>query len=359
MHTFQGEVNTVYPTMVRATAFKGDRVPSRVADTVELHPVVAEFTNPARRLVTSYGRAVNVPFALAEVVWILAGRNDVRFLSQFNSRIADYSDDGFTFNAPYGHRLRRAQGYDQLTDVIRLLRRDPRSRQATLTVWHTSDMHHELDLDGAPEEWVPRQTKDRACNLLAHLLIRDGKLDWLQVMRSNDAIWGLPYNLMQWTHLHEYVAQQVGVELGVYRHVADSFHIYEYHEEEAAAIEPFDLYDKLSFEHAPFTFDEYERELDWAIVLASQGMTQELAGLPLSQWAKDFAQIWEAWRCYKEGLDVLAERVLNNARDKVYSAATYRFFWANRWHKQDDGHPTPDKVRRQWPAEVASWIMAS
>jgi len=60
-------------------------------------------------------------------------------------------------------------------------------------------------------------------------MIRRGKLEWLQVMRSNDAVWGLPYNFIQFTSLQEILAGWLGVPIGSYNHVSDSLHVYERH----------------------------------------------------------------------------------------------------------------------------------
>ena len=73
------------------------------------------------------------------------------------------------------------------------------------------------------------RSKDIPCNVLSHLLLRKRRLEWLQVMRSNDLVWGLPYNLIQWTYLQEVVAGWLGVEPGQYVHVSDSLHAYNRH----------------------------------------------------------------------------------------------------------------------------------
>lgn len=363
MTSFVGEVNMVYPFMVQACVKEGARVPSRVSDTIEIHPAVCEFVNTRRRLVTSYGRPINVPFALAEVVWILAGRDDVAFLEPFNSNIANYSDDGVRFNSAYGHRLRHAHGFDQLEDVIKMLKRDPGTRQATLTLWHSDDRHHELThveshnggVGDGWDKWVPRETKDRACNLLAHLMIREGRLDWMQVMRSNDAIWGMPYNLMQFTHLQEYVANQVGVGVGSYMYIGDSFHIYDYHEDEAKAIEPFDLYDEMPDRHHS-AFIVADNDMEVAQSLATNGWSSTYQPPPCSQWVVDFGQIWASWKAYKDKDDQGAVRCLAVAHDRIYAAATARFYWSNRWHKQDPGQPTRERMITMFGTAVANWI---
>jgi thymidylate synthase len=59
------------------------------------------------------------------------------------------------------------------------------------------------------------------------LKIREGKLEWSQIMRSNDVFKGLPYNFVQFTSLQEVLAGWVGVEPGTYTHFSDSLHVYE------------------------------------------------------------------------------------------------------------------------------------
>jgi thymidylate synthase len=46
-------------------------------------------------------------------------------------------------------------------------------------------------------------------------------------MRSNDAYIGLPHDVFCFTMLQELVARDLGVELGCYRHLVGSLHIYE------------------------------------------------------------------------------------------------------------------------------------
>jgi thymidylate synthase len=48
-------------------------------------------------------------------------------------------------------------------------------------------------------------------------------------MRSNDAIWGLPYDVFLFTFLQEMMAIELKVELGSYYHFAGSLHLYERH----------------------------------------------------------------------------------------------------------------------------------
>ena len=183
---------------------------SRNGDTLELpQPMVTSWLQPDQRVIFNAVRNANPFFHLMEALWILARRQDVRFLAMFNKRMADYSDDGETFHAPYGYRIG-----DQLERVIDLLKRSPDTRRAVLQIW---DHGKDLAKDG----------KDLPCNDMVFLKIRDGRLHMSVLCRSNDMLWGAyGANVVQFSFLQEYIARSVGVELGAYHQYSDSFHVY-------------------------------------------------------------------------------------------------------------------------------------
>lgn len=314
-----------------------DKAPSV---TRELHPATVVIRNPRRRLVT--GRVINVTFALAEVLWILEGRQDVAMLEFYNSNIKNFSDDGTTFNAAYGHRMRVKFGVDQVEGVIRTLELDPNSRQATIVI---SDPLR----DGQNNT-----TKDRACNVLAHLMIRNGKLDWMQIIRSNDAVWGTPYNWMQWTHIQEYIASSLHIEPGTYYHVVDSLHIYEHHFGEANHIRHNDLYAVTGKDHPPFV----PYNLQTLHALEKDIRTNNALGIPMN-----LPQCWQvamglfvAHAHYKAGSDPLCMEMLHNVAivDPIYAAAQARFYWTNRWSKS---HIPQRVAMTNWfGPQLAEWI---
>jgi hypothetical protein len=55
-------------------------------------------------------------------------------------------------------------------------------------------------------------------------------------MRSNDAIHGWPFDLIQFSMLMQSMAHELGVKVGTYTHHVGSFHIYEPHWEVAQEI---------------------------------------------------------------------------------------------------------------------------
>lgn len=342
--------NDLYPELIDCTLWEGADVPSRLDATKEIRGMVAEITDPRNRLVTSYSRPVNVAFALAEVLWILAGRQDVEMLEFYNSQIKQYSDDGLRFNAPYGARLRHVYGHDQIEDVIRSLRENPESRQGTLVITCPAfDRNYEPNGE-------KRETKDRACNLLSHLLVRDGALHWLQIIRSNDALWGTPYNWMQFMHLQEYCAANIGVEIGSFTHVAHSFHIYGYHFDEARGIRKFDLYKELDHQHEPMGPTSLQ---DIKLLTDMEESLRAGHNVPLHNlkgYWHDVMWVLNAHREYRLNGDELAYACLMKS-DPVLAAAQIRFYHSKRWHKEADSWLP--RLEADWPPSVVQWICGS
>jgi len=207
-------VNDALDQGLRLMAAEGVAVPSRNGMTLELPaPVATVYKNPPQRVLVSSARDANPFFHLMESLWILAGRDDVKFLSEFNKRMVDFSDDRSVFNAPYGYRLRKAFGQDQLQRVIDILTNDPNSRQAVCQIWDTEDLN--------------KDTRDKACNMSIVFRMRKRRLDMTVYNRSNDMIWGAyGANVVQFSMIQEYVAASLDVDMGTYSQVSNSFHVY-------------------------------------------------------------------------------------------------------------------------------------
>lgn len=198
---------------------KGSWQNSRAGKTTELLHTALCIRNPRQRWVSSRNPVLNPAFAFAEVVWILQGKNDSKFLNYFNRSLPKYAGTGEVYDGAYGHRLRNHFGIDQIERAYNVLRENPDSRQVILQIWDVSS-------DLPNDDGVAKST-DVPCNVCSLLKVRSGKLEWLQIMRSNDVFIGLPYNIIQFTTLHELMASWLGLELGHYHHISDSLHIYE------------------------------------------------------------------------------------------------------------------------------------
>lgn len=119
----------------------------------------------------------------------------------------------------YGYRLRAYFGFDQLARAAQALSNDPQIRQVVLQYWDSgADFPQE---NGSPAD------PNIPCNVMSMLKIRSGRLEWTQILRSNDFFRGTPYNFFQFTTLQELVAGWTHTLPGTYTHISDSLHVYE------------------------------------------------------------------------------------------------------------------------------------
>lgn len=192
---------------------------SRGGPTGEILHVGFSLTDPRQRWVVSREPPLNLAFALAEVVWITTGRRDLAFLDYWNGKYRDFVGPGPELHGAYGYRIRRHLGVDQLERAYRALDSNPDTRQVVIQIW---DSPNDLPApDGTPAN------RDIPCNVAAMPKLRDGKLEWLQVIRSNDMMLGVPHNFVQFTSMQEILAGWLGVECGSYSQISDSLHIYD------------------------------------------------------------------------------------------------------------------------------------
>lgn len=210
----QRNVNYCLPVAMKHLLSTGRKVSPRGQDTLEYPtPVCTTYLKPMERVLFEQLRDANPFFHFMESLWILGGRDDVAWLAPFNTNLKQYSDDGITYHGAYGHRMRKC-GMDQINAVVEKLKKEPDTRQAVLQIW---DYNKDLRTD----------SKDRPCNDMVFLKIRDGILHITVANRSNDVIWGAyGANVVQFSILQEYLAARIGCGVGTYNQVSDSFHVY-------------------------------------------------------------------------------------------------------------------------------------
>jgi thymidylate synthase len=192
--------------------------PSRAGPTQEILHAAIAVENSSARWVISRHPAINPAYAFAELIWTVNGREDSAFLTYFNSKLPEMAGDGTTFHGAYGKRLRKHLGFDQFARAYQALKCNPDSRQVVLQIWDGR-----IDL---PNEKGQPVSPDIPCNLVSLLKVRACRLEWTQVMRSNDIFRGIPYDFVQFTCLQEIIAGWLGVKPGAYCHVSDSLHVY-------------------------------------------------------------------------------------------------------------------------------------
>ena len=238
--------------------------PSRGGPTKEILHAAITVNDPRQRWVSSRPSPLNVAFAIAEVVWTMSGRNDLAFLEPWNRRLPKYVGKGPRLHGAYGYRLRHKGAVDQLTRAYQSLYNNPNTRQVVLQFWDSS-----VDLpqpDGTPADL------DIPCNVVSLLKVREGKLEWLQVIRSNDLFLGVPYDFIQFMSLQEVMAGWLGINCGAYHQVSDSLHLYDHDEGNVPVSSllpdlPFNT-DSLAIPKEPSeaAFGELERRIEWMTV---------------------------------------------------------------------------------------------
>lgn len=193
----------------------------------ELTAVQVTLTSPWERYQYAPSRKASLPAQIAETAWVLSGRNDVEWLTHYLPQAQRFSDDGETWRGGYGPRLRSwgdgPRSIDQLEHVVDVLRRDPDSRRAILSIYNpTLDARDGLDIP---------------CNQYVQLMIRDGALHMFVSIRSNDLMWGWSgINTFEWSVLQQAVSEILGVDMGPVTYSIASLHLYERHWDKAARI---------------------------------------------------------------------------------------------------------------------------
>ncbi|OIP53337.1 MAG: hypothetical protein AUK31_01700 [Fibrobacteres bacterium CG2_30_45_31] len=195
------------------------KVPSRSGSTYEFLHVLFSIENPKEKWVSNRMPPMSISYALAELIWILSGSDIAEIVNYWNPNLYKYSGNDVHYHGAYGHRIRHNFGMDQLEKAFNILHNKPESRQMVILIWD-------------PEKDLPKDTgvpnsADIPCNICSLLKVREHRLEWTQIMRSNDAFRGLPYNFVQFTSMQEILAGWLGLEVGTYAHYSDSLHLYE------------------------------------------------------------------------------------------------------------------------------------
>ena len=210
-----------FAQMLRDIRLHGEELSVRGKSCSELRNRTIVLERPCERCIVTPGRMNDIFITIAETMWVLAGRNDLGFLQHYLSRARDYSDDGSTWRAAYGPRLRRLRGgTDQLMENLRLLKSEPLTRRSVATLFDPT-----LDFI---------ESKDIPCTNWIHWLVRQDKLHMNIAVRSNDIIWGFSgINTFEWSVVHELMSGWLGLAVGEQTFFISSLHLYKHHYDRA------------------------------------------------------------------------------------------------------------------------------
>lgn len=216
------DITIALPDLFAGVIRHGLATGSRNGDVKELTHVGITLEAPLLREILVPTRKANLAAQIAETMWVLSGRDDMAFLSNYLPRATQFSDDKTVWRGGYGKRLRawprRNDGdvIDQVRFVVELLKEDPLTRRAVAVIY-------DPDVDDAPGLDIP-------CNNWLHFLQRDGVVDLHVSIRSNDLMWGWSgINQFEWSALLEVVARLAGFKPGALHFSISSLHVYAPH----------------------------------------------------------------------------------------------------------------------------------
>lgn len=104
--------------------------------------------------------------------------------------------------------------FDQVQRAIDMLKTNPNSRRIVVSTWHPGL----LDQMALPP-----------CHLMYIFNVSDGRLNCHLTQRSGDIALGIPFNLACYAALTMAIAQEVGLEPGIFAHTIIDAHIYVNH----------------------------------------------------------------------------------------------------------------------------------
>lgn len=164
-------------------------------------------------------RKIPTKIFIAEQIWFVSGaRKPEIFLREFTNIWDDFTNPGDVVTVAYGYRWRRHFGRDQLGLLVKLLQKDPSSRHGVVVTWDpTSD-----GLGGVSKSNIP-------CPYTFTVNIIGGRLNLMNVVRSNDMILGFPHDVAGFALLQLMLAQKLKVKPGTYSHIIANAHVYDIH----------------------------------------------------------------------------------------------------------------------------------
>ena len=152
-------------------------------------------------------------YAEAEWQWYLSGNPNIKKLGDLYGKIPAIwkrmADEQGDVNSNYGYQWCRE---NQLGKVISMLKANPETRQATISIYDGKEIH--------------KYDYDTPCTYAVQFTILHGRLDMSVLMRSNDLWYGFCNDQYQFSNLQMLVAHELNIPVGIYYHYAHNLHLY-------------------------------------------------------------------------------------------------------------------------------------
>ena len=185
-------------------------------NTQALFNVGFEIENPMDNLIDDKDRNWKWDYAEAEWQWYLSGDRNVNKLGELYGKVPEIwnrmSDAWGNVNSNYGWQWKRD---DQLDNIIAMLKTNPRTRQAAISIYDAKEINY------------GHYTHDTPCTYAVQFTIVAQHLNMCVVMRSNDLWYGFCNDQYCFSKLQELVATETGLLIGSYYHFAHNLHLYD------------------------------------------------------------------------------------------------------------------------------------
>ena len=182
-------------------------------DTKALFNVGFTITKPMDNFIKCEQRKWKWSYADSEWHWYLTGDRNIKTLGNIYGKVPriweHMADECGNVNSNYGWQWKRN---NQLDMVIQLLKDNPRTRQAAISIYDA-------------KEWKDYEY-DTPCTYAIQFPITGQSLNMCVTMRSNDLWYGFCNDQYCFSKLQLLVADELGLLVGEYFHFAHNLHLY-------------------------------------------------------------------------------------------------------------------------------------
>lgn len=161
-----------------------------------------------------------------ELLWFLKGATNINDgLKAYTPIWNAWADPQGELGPVYGYQWRqwekfvldpatgqyRKEHVDQIQEAIDLIKNNPDSRRIIVNAWNVADIERMA---------LP------PCHMMFQFYVVNGRLDCQLYQRSADLALGVPFNIASYALLMTMVAQECGLQPGIFTHTIGDAHIY-------------------------------------------------------------------------------------------------------------------------------------
>ena len=150
-----------------------------------------------------------------ELIWFLKGNTNIKYLKENSVSIWDeWADENGNLGRIYGAQWRDFGGIDQISNLVKEIKKNPNSRRMIVSAWNPVDV---------PQMALP------PCHMMFQCNVANNKLSLQMYQRSCDVFLGLPFNIASYALLTEMIAQVCGLKAGELIITLGDAHLYNNH----------------------------------------------------------------------------------------------------------------------------------